>query len=126
MDYSTLNVIATQSVQYSLAVNSSGASEVGILSSTEHGGTTNYSRTVNQGITFNLEAPQYHGSGSMRKLFTDWPGAVSSTHNSITFTIDENKTVTAMAKIMIRNETTACCVMLQTHMISLNSGLYSG
>jgi hypothetical protein len=95
LDYSTLTVNAALPIQYTLTVNSIGAYGVSILSSTEHGGTTNYSKTISEGANANLEAPLYHGSGAERKRFAGWSGASSSTERSIMFTMDGDKTVTA-------------------------------
>jgi formylglycine-generating enzyme required for sulfatase activity len=81
---------------YTLTVNSSGASSVSITSSTGHGGTTNYSKTgITSGTSVNLQAPQYVGSGASRTRFTSWTGSVSSSNQSITFTITSAMTVTA-------------------------------
>jgi hypothetical protein len=80
---------------YTLTVNSSGASGVSISSSTGHGGTTNYARTVTSGTSVNLQAPQYVGSCASRTRFNGWTGSVTSSNQSITFTMDGNKTVTA-------------------------------
>ena len=80
---------------YALAVNSSGASSVSIGSSTGHGGTTNYTDTVSDGTSVNLQAPQYVGSGASRKRFNGWTGSVTSSSQSITFPMSTAMTVTA-------------------------------
>ncbi len=80
---------------YTLTVNSSGASGVSISSSTGHGGTTNYTKTVACGASVNLQAPQYVGSCASRMLFTGWTGLVTSSDLSITLTMDTVKTATA-------------------------------
>ncbi len=80
---------------YTLTVNSSGASGVSISSSTGHGGTTNYTKTVTSGTSVNLCAPHYIGSCSSRMRFNGWTGSLSSSTRCITFSMDGNKTVTA-------------------------------
>jgi len=90
----TANYIADP-VTYTLSVNSSGASDVSISSTTGHGGTTNYNETVIDGTNVNLQAPYYVGSGASRKRFDGWTGSVTSSNLSITFTMDTSKTVTA-------------------------------
>jgi hypothetical protein len=82
-------------ISYTLTVNSSGASPVSISSSTGHGGTTNYTKTVTSGTSVNLQAPQYVGSCASRTRFNGWTGSVTSSDQSITFTMDGVKTVTA-------------------------------
>jgi uncharacterized protein YdbL (DUF1318 family) len=75
---------------YSLNVYASGASSVSISSSTGHGGTTDYIKTVNEGTTVNLTAPVLSG-----KNFTGWTGSVSSGSRTISFTMNAGKFVTA-------------------------------
>jgi uncharacterized repeat protein (TIGR02543 family) len=80
-----------QSVDYTLSVNSSGASGVSISSSTGHGGTTNYTQTVASGTTVTLTAP----STADGKDFTGWTGDITSSNNTISFTMNNHRTVTA-------------------------------
>ncbi len=93
------NIAAYRNAQvatYNLTVNSSNpASGVEIISSTGHGGTTGYSRSINSNSSVNLEAPVYLGSGESRKRFNHWTGALNTTDRSITLTMDGNKTLTA-------------------------------
>jgi len=93
----TGNIILNWSLisTYTLTVNSSGASSVSISSSTGHSGTTNYAKTVTSGTSVNLQALQYVGSCASRTRFNGWTGSVTSSSQSITFTMDGNKTVTA-------------------------------
>ena len=84
------------SVMRTLTVNSSGATGVSISSSTSHGGTTNYTKTVADGTIVNVQAPQYVGSGASRKSFNGWTGSAGSTSApSFTFTMNGNMTITA-------------------------------
>jgi hypothetical protein len=76
---------------YTLSVNSSGASGVGISSSTGHGGTTNYTKSIVSGTSVTLTAPGTAGG----LPFTGWTGDVTSSSTSITFTMNGTKTVTA-------------------------------
>ncbi len=78
-------------LDHTLTVNSSGVSGVSITSSTGHSGTTNYTKTVNNGTSVSLTAPA--SSGGM--TFTGWTGSVTSSDQTIFFTMDGNKTVTA-------------------------------
>ncbi len=81
---------------HTLFVNSNNLTTgVAITSSTGHGGTTQYSRTLTTGTTATLTAPEYHGSGADRKRFDRWTGASISTNRTITLTMSENRTVTA-------------------------------
>jgi hypothetical protein len=80
---------------YTLTVNSSGVSSVSIGSSTGHGGVTPYNKTVLAGTSVNLQAPQYVGSGASRMSFTGWSSSVTSSGQSISFTMNDAKTVTA-------------------------------
>ncbi len=83
------------STNYTLTVNSSGASDINISSSTGHGGTTNYTKTVSSGTSVNLQAPLYVGYCASRTRFDGWTGSVTSVSQSITFTMDGINTVTA-------------------------------
>ncbi len=76
---------------YTLTVNSSGASSVSITSSTGHGGTTNYTKTVSSGGSVSLTAPATSGG----KTFNGWTGSVTSSNQTISLTMNANKTVTA-------------------------------
>ena len=76
---------------YTLHVNSFGAIEVSISSSTGHGGTTNYTQTLTVGTNITLTAPVTAGG----ELFTDWTGDVNSIDQTISFSMDDDKTVTA-------------------------------
>ena len=80
---------------YALTVNSSGASDVAISSSTGHGGTTSYTKTVTSDASVNLQTQQYVGSGDSRTRFDGWTGSVISSSQSITFTMDRPITLTA-------------------------------
>ncbi len=81
---------------YNLTVNSTNpASGVAITSSTDHGGTTSYNRTLTPDTSVTLTAPAYHGSGASRKKFSNWSGASSSTNRTISLTMSANLTVTA-------------------------------
>ncbi len=85
---------------YTLSVNSLEGSKalpgVAITSKTGHGGTTSYTVGEIEGATtVQLEAPQYVGSGLLRKQFSHWSGAVSSKEQAISFTVDANTTITA-------------------------------
>ncbi|HBG27926.1 MAG: hypothetical protein A2Y10_16525 [Planctomycetes bacterium GWF2_41_51] len=83
------------STDYTLSVNSSGTSNVIINSNTGHQGTTNYTKTVTNGTTVNLQAPMYVGSCASRSRFNGWTGSVTNSNQSISFTMDGNKTVVA-------------------------------
>lgn len=81
---------------YSLTVNSTNPSSgVQITSTSGHGGTTGYHRSIAENWSVELEAPEYFGSGENRKRFNSWSGAVSGESRSITLTMDAGKTVTA-------------------------------
>jgi len=82
---------STTPTPYSLDVKSSGASSVAISSSTGHGGTTNYMRTVNDSTNVTLTAPMTAGG----KTFTGWTGSVSNSNRTISLSMNANKTVTA-------------------------------
>jgi len=82
-------------VNYTLTVDSSGASSVSIASSTGHNGITPYDKTVLGGTSVNLQAPRYVGSGASRMSFAGWSGSVTDSELSITFTMDDTKTITA-------------------------------
>ena len=89
-------VVWKPAASYTLSVKSSNpTSGVNITSSSGHGGTTAYTTTVAQGTNVTLTAPQYVGSGAARKSFSSWTGDVSSTNNTITITMNANRTVTA-------------------------------
>jgi hypothetical protein len=66
---------------YTLTVNSSGATDVPITSSTGHGGTTNYSKTVNKDTRVTLTAPPEKNG----KKFNGWTGDSTSRNRSIHF-----------------------------------------
>ncbi len=68
-------------------VKSVGASDVPMSSTTDHGGTTNYTTQVAPGSTFQLEAPEYVGSGSQRKRFDRW-GLFGITARTISFPVE--------------------------------------
>ncbi|MBW2472284.1 MAG: hypothetical protein JRE18_09410, partial [Deltaproteobacteria bacterium] len=90
------SVTANYVTQYTLSVNSAGASGVLVSSTTGHDGVTDYTKpSLNSGTYVNLQAPQYVGTGALRKRFTSWSGSVSSTSWLITLTMTGNKTVTA-------------------------------
>ena len=76
---------------YMLTVNSSGVSGVSISSSTGHGGTTNYAETVTSGTTVTLTAPSTSGG----KSFTGWTGSGTSSNQTISFSMNGQKTVVA-------------------------------
>jgi hypothetical protein len=80
-----------QLAHYTLAVNSSGISGVSITSSSGHSGTTNYTRSVDSGTSISLTAPAVVGSYA----FTGWSGAVVSSHATISFAMNGDRTVTA-------------------------------
>ncbi|MCR3921171.1 MAG: hypothetical protein NUK65_01475 [Firmicutes bacterium] len=81
---------------YTLSVNSSGAADVSIASTTDHGGTTNYQLTgLNESSEIHLEAPEYVDSGQDRKRFSAWSGAVSSKSRGITVSMKADQAVTA-------------------------------
>ena len=79
------------SIPCTLTVNSSGASSVDIGSSTGHGGITNYTQTLTTGTDVTLTAP----AGASGLTFTGWTGDVTSNNQTISFTMDGNKNVTA-------------------------------
>ena len=76
---------------YTLSVNSSGASDVSISSSTGHGGTTNYTRSITSGTGVTLTAPTTAGGND----FTGWTGDVTDINRTISFAMNGNKNVTA-------------------------------
>lgn len=80
---------------HSLSVNSSGASNLSITSTTGHGGATDYTKTVIDRTNVNLQAPYSVGSGASRMSFNGWTGSLTSSNVSITFTMDTCKTITA-------------------------------
>ena len=78
-------------VHYMLSVNSSGASGVSISSSTGHGGTTNYTKSIESGTGVTLTAP----TTASGKIFNGWTGDVISSNQTISFTMTGTKSVTA-------------------------------
>ena len=90
-DGSKENISITPPTNYTLTVNSSGASGVVISSTTGHGSTTNYTRTVASGTTVRLTAPATVGT----MAFTGWTGAVTSSNRTIEFSVTGNRTVIA-------------------------------
>lgn len=87
----TANYQTTLPTTYTLSVSSAGASGVAIASSTGHSGTTNYTRTVDDGTAVTLTAPAISGGAT----FTGWTGAVVSGSQTISFAMNANKSVTA-------------------------------
>jgi DNA polymerase/3'-5' exonuclease PolX len=77
----TANYTQPAPTTYSLTVNSSGATNVRITSSTGQGGTTNYSRTVNRDTSVTLTAPAEKNG----KTFNGWTGSFTSSNRSIHF-----------------------------------------
>lgn len=76
---------------YTLHVDSSGALEVSISSSTGHDGTTKYTQMISVGTTVTLTAPFTAGS----ELFIGWTGDITSNDQTISFSMNADKTVTA-------------------------------
>ncbi|HOV34256.1 MAG TPA: GLUG motif-containing protein, partial [Candidatus Hydrogenedens sp.] len=76
---------------YTLLVNSYGACNVSINSSTGHGGIENYIKAVEPGTSVSLTAPIVVGD----YVFQKWSGDVKSSSNVISFTMDGNKAVIA-------------------------------
>jgi hypothetical protein len=74
-----------------LTVSSSGASNVTITSTTGFGGTTNYSKAVNDGSLVILAAPATWNGAT----FTGWTGSVTSSSATIWFTMSGTKSLTA-------------------------------
>jgi len=89
-------LIANYLGSYTLNVSSSGASNVPIESSTGHDGTTNYTKTIDEGIHVSLAAPTTWDG----RHFVGWSGAVSSSDQTISFSMDVGKSVTANYAIM--------------------------
>ncbi len=87
----TANYTQPAPTTYSLTVNSSGATNVPITSSTGHGGTTNYSKTVNKDTRVTLTAPPEKNG----KKFNGWTGSITSSNKTISLTVDNDMTVTA-------------------------------
>ncbi|MDD3952550.1 MAG: InlB B-repeat-containing protein, partial [Lentisphaeria bacterium] len=80
---------------YYLRVTSSGASNVSISSSTEHGGTTEYWKMpLYSGTSVSLTAPATVGGTT----FSHWSGAVSSNNRTINFNMNNDKEVVANYK----------------------------
>ncbi len=76
---------------FSLEVNSDGASNVAITSSTGHGGTTNYSRVVTAGSSIQLSAPPSVGGND----FDRWTGCDSTSGSQCTInSISADRSVT--------------------------------
>jgi hypothetical protein len=85
-----------EELSFSLSVLSQGASNVPITSTTGHGGTTSYMKSGLAVVAqVNLQAPEYVGSGSARKRFSSWSGAVSTANRTVNIFMNGNKTVTA-------------------------------
>ena len=78
-------------VNYTLNVNSSGAQNVNISSTTAHDGTTNYSKTISSDTSVSLTAPLLVGN----KIFTGWTGDIVSSDQTISFSMNSSKTLTA-------------------------------
>jgi len=76
---------------YDLTVNSYGISGVIISSSTGYSGTTNYAMGLTAGTSVTLTAPARFGD----KSFIRWAGDVNSTNQTISFSMDADKTVMA-------------------------------
>jgi formylglycine-generating enzyme required for sulfatase activity len=76
---------------YTLYVNSSGASGVSISSSTGHDGITNYTQTLTVGTSVTLTAPATVSDTP----FIGWTGDVNSSNQTISFSMNGDKTVTA-------------------------------
>lgn len=76
---------------YTLHVNSSGALGVSIASGTGHDGTTNYAQTLTVGTRVILTAPATAGG----ELFMDWTGDANSIDQTLSFSMNADKTVTA-------------------------------
>ncbi|HPS55703.1 MAG TPA: SUMF1/EgtB/PvdO family nonheme iron enzyme [Sedimentisphaerales bacterium] len=74
-----------------LNVKSSGASSVNITSSSGHNGTTDYTVNVLSGTNISLSAPAVASGNS----FSRWTGDITSTSQTISFSMTANKTVTA-------------------------------
>jgi M6 family metalloprotease-like protein len=81
---------------YTLFVNSYGASNASISSSTGHGGTTNYTKTVLCGTTVTLTAPLKADGND----FTGWTGDINDISRTITFVMNGNRNVTANFKTL--------------------------
>jgi len=87
---------------YTLNVNASrlGAQPTllwaSIASNTGHGGTTSYTiPSIDSGVQVHLEAPLYIDSGPDQLRFERWSGDVESTNRAITFSMNNDKKVTA-------------------------------
>ncbi|MFH0868937.1 MAG: SUMF1/EgtB/PvdO family nonheme iron enzyme [archaeon] len=76
---------------YTLNVNSSDALGVSISSGTGHNGITNYTQAITPGTSVSLTAPAAISDAT----FTGWTGNVNSGNQTISFSMDGNKTVTA-------------------------------
>jgi hypothetical protein len=87
----TISTIPT----FTLHVGSLGADGVVIESSSGHGGTTAYSRSITLGTSVALVAPQYHGAGAHRTRFAQWTGDINSQNREILFDMNSTKSLTA-------------------------------
>ncbi len=76
---------------YTLSVNSSGASDVNISSSTGHSGTTDYIQMVAMRTNVTLTAPAASGDAT----FTGWTSDVTDSNKTIAFTVYGDMNVTA-------------------------------
>jgi sulfatase modifying factor 1 len=76
---------------YTLHVDSSGTSGVSISSSTGHGGTTTYELALAPGTSVTLTAPATVNDTT----FLSWTGDVNTSYQTISFSMDADKTVTA-------------------------------
>ena len=90
----------TSTPTYRLDVCSSGVPGVVIDSTTVHGGTTDYFKSIVSGANVSLTAPQYVGAGTARKRFSSWSGsgsgfAATSGNQTISSTMSANATVMA-------------------------------
>jgi hypothetical protein len=86
----TANYETITPTTHTLSVSSSGELGVPITSSTGHGGTTNYIKTVDEDTKVTLTAPATSGG----KTFTGWTGAVTSSERTIEVSMDADKFVT--------------------------------
>jgi hypothetical protein len=109
-----------------LTVNSSGASSVSIASSTGHGGTTNYTKTVSLGTSVTLTAPSTAGG----MAFTGWTGDVTNSSQTISFSMNGTKTITANYAVPSQNRTLTLTSLTSNVPISVSpsdtTGMNSG
>jgi hypothetical protein len=90
------SIYGTPAVSKTLMVGSANPDAgVVIESSSGHGGATMYSRSIEEGSTVTLTAPNYFGSGAERKRFNNWGGAVNSNNRAISFVITEDMEIIA-------------------------------